>query len=77
MKAIPNNDRTELVLNTLTEALEDAIQNHHDSQSGETFQECMLCGEWDSHIKECPIPAIELWFKVLAKKDADAKSNNV
>lgn len=77
MKTIPSNDRTTLIIDSFEEILDDAIQYHRDSVSEETFRECMVCGEWDSHIKECPIQAIELWIKIIEKKDAEFKLNNV
>jgi hypothetical protein len=66
----PFNDRTEIINGLLDEVIEEAIQYHRDPTSGETFPECMLCGEWDDHLKECPIPRIETWFKIVEKKDA-------
>ena len=30
---------------------------------GETFSECLLCGEVDSHTDECPIPALRRWLE--------------
>jgi len=28
----------------------------------ETFEECRVCGEWDSHTDDCPMPAIVKWI---------------
>lgn len=48
--------------NVLEQTLDDAIVRHHDSQSGETFEECVVCGEWDGHVNHCPIPAIDKYI---------------
>lgn len=53
--------------NRLEQILEDTIAKHHDSQSGETFEECVLCGEWDGHEVLCPIPAIDKWVNTVIK----------
>lgn len=52
-------------LQTLTE---NAVVYHNDSQSGESFRECVVCGEWDDHLSTCPIPAIERWIKINEDK---------
>lgn len=32
------------------------------SNGDETFQECRLCGRWEEHADECPVPALERWM---------------
>lgn len=58
--------KTELE-NALEQILEDAIITHYDSLSGERFQECVICGEWDGHESTCPIPAIDKFVNSGAK----------
>jgi hypothetical protein len=52
------------LLDTMQKIVEDAVIYHNDSESGESFRECVVCGDWDEHHKNCPVPAIELWIKV-------------
>ena len=51
---------------TLNEQLESILEEskipHRDSESEESFNECVLCKEWDGHEPACPIPAIEKWL---------------
>ena len=43
--------------------LSEVVQTHYDSQSEDTFVECKLCGEWEGHTEDCPVPAIETYMK--------------
>jgi len=63
-----NHKLQDELLGMLEKVAEDATIHHHDSQSGESFRECVVCGEWDGHEKECPMPAIELWIKIKEEK---------
>lgn len=49
------------VVTLLNEVADVAILRH--SNGDETFTECRVCGEWDSHADLCPIRAIERWLK--------------
>lgn len=54
---------TPLSLVELLNAIADeATSRHHDHQSDETLVECHVCGEWEGHTDECPIPAIQKWL---------------
>ena len=60
-------------MDILNEQLEEFLDNsqakRRDSFSEETFTECMLCGEWEGHKDNCPVPAIEKWLN----ENANAK----
>jgi len=30
---------------------------------GESFEECRLCGDVDSHTDDCPLPALRRWME--------------
>lgn len=42
--------------------LDIATELHFDNQTEETFSECRLCGEWEGHTDQCPIPALKQWM---------------
>lgn len=45
------------------EALIDAATiRHYDRQADETFVECRLCGAWEAHKTDCPLPALAAWL---------------
>lgn len=48
--------------------LEAAEARHTDRHADETFSECLLCGEWDSHTDACPVPAIYRWLETEPDK---------
>lgn len=33
------------------------------SRDDETFEQCRLCGEVDSHFEDCPLPALQAWLE--------------
>jgi hypothetical protein len=72
---ILNKELKNELLDTLQHVTEDASIRHHDSQSGETFEECALCGEWDSHTAVCIIPSLITWLGVQSELDEVAKDN--
>jgi hypothetical protein len=53
--------------------VEDAVENlfdvslvkHYDSTSEDTFEECLMCGDWEGHKEGCPIPPLKKWMKML------------
>lgn len=49
------------VIDAVQSLLDTVLVSHHDRQSEETFIECLMCGEWDSHIDDCCIPAVLAW----------------
>ncbi len=50
-----------IVIELMNLLADNAIVRH--SNDDETFLECLVCGEWDGHADECPMPAIERWLK--------------
>ena len=61
MKPIDHSKLITEMEQALENILEDAIVRHFDTVSGETFEECILCGGWDDHVNFCPIGAIDKW----------------
>lgn len=45
------------------ELLDLSTTRHHDYTSGESFRECRICGEWDSHSDTCFVPKLRDWFE--------------
>jgi hypothetical protein len=52
---------TPQVLIDLIERVIDCGGNRH-SNGDETFIECLVCGEWEGHTDDCPIPALDRWM---------------
>lgn len=51
---------------TVLDVLESVIamtRTHTDRASEETFTECLVCGDVDSHTDECPVPAIQRFLE--------------
>jgi len=44
----------------LIEALDLSLRRHSNDE--ETFIECVLCGKWEEHTDECPMPKIQEWM---------------
>lgn len=63
-----NHHLQDELFDTLQKVVEDSVVYHNDSQSGESFRECVVCGEWDDHLSTCPIPTIERWIKINEDK---------
>jgi len=55
----------EYLVDLLARVDDEGTSHHQDSTSGETFQECLLCGEWDGHTPECPMPAIDKYLRAM------------
>jgi hypothetical protein len=49
------------------EHLLDVVTRHHTYTDGETFVECELCGGWDDHADDCPVPVLLTWQKAGAQ----------
>jgi hypothetical protein len=47
-------------LDTATEAFLDCVYRRLSTPE-ETFMECLICGDVDSHEQDCPVPALEKW----------------
>ncbi len=43
--------------------LETALEGHCDPCSEESFVQCHVCGGWDGHDEDCPVPGLETWLK--------------
>jgi len=61
----------EELVTMLNDVADDAIVRHMNSDD-ETFLECRVCGEWDSHTDICPIPAIEHWLRASGSEPGAA-----
>lgn len=47
----------------LVDQLVNAAQTgYHDRQSDETMAFCVMCGEWEGHTDDCPIPKLKEWM---------------
>jgi hypothetical protein len=51
---------------TFAEDIDELIEDtriSHSNDDGETFLECVVCGDWEGHTDECPMPHLiaELW----------------
>ena len=42
--------------------LDVAITGRYDPMADETFLYCHVCGEWEGHEEECPVPLLERWL---------------
>ena len=58
----PSSYPTEAVCDAAQSLLDVALVRLYDRNSGESFEECQLCGDVDSHTDECPIPALKKWM---------------
>lgn len=56
-------DPPKALIDTLNGLLDDAIRRHTERSTEETFEECILCGEWEGHTDQCPIPAIDRFLR--------------
>jgi hypothetical protein len=45
------------------ERLLDEVTVRETWHTDETFVQCLLCGEWDSHTDDCAVPALLRWQK--------------
>lgn len=45
------------------DALMDVATRTETNRDGETFTECKMCGEWEGHHDDCPMPAIVKWWE--------------
>jgi hypothetical protein len=50
------------VITAAEQLLDEALTRLHDHVSEETFTQCEMCGEVDSHTDDCPVPALEKWM---------------
>ena len=61
----------------VTEAAENfvdsAVRHHLDQTSGEVLTECRLCGLWEEHEPDCPVPVVDRWLKNPPAWDAEHK----
>ncbi len=53
---------TSELVDSIVAVMDLAVLPHHDHSAGETFLECKLCGEWEGHEDDCPIPMLERWL---------------
>lgn len=60
----------ELLIDLVNQTVDEAIQKRHDRTSGESFVFCGLCGEWEDHTPDCPIPWLDSWLASGEEKDA-------
>jgi hypothetical protein len=56
---VPEQD----VLDAVESLMDTAIRRHHDTRSDEILTECRVCGLWEEHEVDCPVPAIEKWWR--------------
>lgn len=64
MNKPPSKYQTPEELITLADELLDlSTARHHDYTSGESFQECRICGEWEEHSDTCFVPALRRWME--------------
>lgn len=57
----PPEEICEAVENFLGEVLRRVTFSAPSHDEAETFMECRICGEWDGHTDDCPIPAVLRW----------------
>lgn len=50
----------EVVVALITLLVDSAIVRHSNTE--ETFVECLVCGDWEGHTDDCPVPALERWM---------------
>ena len=48
------------VVNAVESLLDVSLERHSDGE--ETFIACHLCGSWEGHEDECPVPALLRWL---------------
>lgn len=53
--------RQDDIADLVQDLLDTAIEHMHDRASEETFHECQMCGDVDSHTDTCPIPWLQKW----------------
>lgn len=46
------------VVNVLQELIDVGVRRHVDATADETFTECLVCGEWEGHLDDCPMPHV-------------------
>lgn len=45
----------------LVNTLIDQARTSQSWHTGETFVQCLVCGEWEGHADNCPMPALIRW----------------
>lgn len=56
------NIREQKIAEAVEQLLDEVKSTHYDSQSEESFTECHVCGEWESHKDNCFVPVLEKWL---------------
>jgi hypothetical protein len=51
----------EEVINAVEQLVDVAIVRHAIPNADETLTECCLCGDWEGHTDDCPMPAVLAW----------------
>jgi hypothetical protein len=52
----------EVAIDLVNQLVDFAIVRHTNTD-GETFQECLIFGQWEEHTDDCPFPALDRWLK--------------
>ena len=50
------------LVNLIDELVGQALVRHYDPKADESLTECRVCGGWEEHTADCPIPACEKWL---------------
>lgn len=59
--ATPKHEPPAVVVEIVNLLVDNAIVSH--SNGDETFHECLVCGDWEGHTDDCPMPALERWLR--------------
>lgn len=61
-EAAKRHDRREPDLACAVEHFLDLAISRYATDDGETFTECHVCGGWEEHRDDCPVPPLERWL---------------
>ena len=51
------------IVELLNEVEELVLVRHPDPWGSDSVTECRLCGDWEGHRKDCPMPALRKWLR--------------
>jgi hypothetical protein len=52
---------SDTVIEAVAELLDTVTNGTYHESTDEVFTQCLMCGEWEGHADECPVPALKKW----------------
>jgi hypothetical protein len=74
-KTPPVYEAPQSLIEAIDSVVSDAISKSTTADDEETFTLCRLCGEWEGHTDDCPIPWMDSWLSNHDEDNAHTPGN--